>query len=291
MYLPKSKPMNLVISIITVCLNAARTLEQTLESVLDQAYPQLEYIVVDGGSTDGTLEIIEKYKSRLARVISEPDNGIYDAFNKGIRLASGDVVGILNADDRYAPWALSTVASAALAYPEEGVFYGKVAVTDEALHKWTVYPLGDPRRLSNNMSVAHPAVFVKKNLYEKYGLFDDSFKLAGDWDFMLRLYKAGERFCPIDKVLTAFANSGASSVPSIQLLRENRRVYFRRLDFMSAVKKTMKMGLKYCGRKTLDAVGAYRLYSRYRDENLLQVEASGTYIGSLEDLWNQEALS
>ncbi|MDR1377034.1 MAG: glycosyltransferase, partial [Synergistaceae bacterium] len=94
---------NIVFSIVTVCLNAAPTLEQALKSVLAQPYPHLEYIVIDGGSTDGTLRILDKYKDRLTRVISEPDGGIYDAFNKGIALATGDIVGLLNADDQYAP--------------------------------------------------------------------------------------------------------------------------------------------------------------------------------------------
>ncbi|MDR1378405.1 MAG: glycosyltransferase [Synergistaceae bacterium] len=273
-------------SIVTVCLNAASTVEKTIGSVLNQSYPNWEYIIVDGGSTDGTLEIIEEYKPRLARVISEPDKGIYDAFNKGVTLSTGDIVGILNADDQYAPWALSTVVESASIHPECGVFYGKLAFIDEALRKWTVYPLGDPSRLLNYASIPHPSVFVRRNVYKKYGLFDNNYSIVGDWDFLLRLYLEGERFCPIDRVLTAFANSGLSSTPSRRLLRENQKVYFRYLDFMSAVKKALRLELKFWGRKALDVSGTYGIYSRYRDRHILQVELLGTYVGSLEDIWS-----
>ena len=100
-------------SVITVCLNAAGTIKQSLESVLSQTLPPAEYIVVDGGSTDGTREIVERYRPRLTQVVFEPDDGIYDAFNKGLARATGDLVGILNADDLYAPWALETGCSTA----------------------------------------------------------------------------------------------------------------------------------------------------------------------------------
>ncbi|MDR1979025.1 MAG: glycosyltransferase [Synergistaceae bacterium] len=277
---------NPVFSIVTVCLNAASTLRGTIESVLGQNYPHLEYIVVDGGSTDGTREILDRYKDRLAKAISEPDDGIYDAFNKGVELAAGEIIGILNTGDRYAPWALSTVAEAARAHPECGVFHGKLAVIDETLSRWTVYPLGNSARLPRNMSIAHPATFVRKKMYEKHGLFDAAYKIAGDWDFALRLYLAGERFCPIDTVLTAFDNAGVSSVPSKRLLAENRRVCFRHLRFTSALRETIKGELRYRGRKILDLLGGYRAYVRYRDKRLLKAEASGAYTGSLNEVWN-----
>jgi len=276
------------ITVVTACLNAAAALERTLRSVLDQGCPGLEYIVVDGGSTDGTSEIIARYKTRLARVISEPDKGIYDAFNKGVALATGDVIGILNAKDLYAPWTLSSVAEAVECHPECGVFYGRMATIDAALRKWTVYSLGNHERLTNNMCIPHPATFVRKSLYERHGLFDESYAIAGDWDFALRLYLAGERFCPIGKVLTAFDNAGISSVPSRRLAAENRRVYFKHLDFITALRNTIKMELRYCGRKTMDALGVYRAYTRYRDDKILQVEASGSY--TEDGMWSELAL-
>ena len=218
-------------------------------------------------------------------MVSEPDRGIYDAFNKGVALATGDLVGILNADDQYAPWALQAVAEAEAVHPDCSVFYGKVAMVDLARRRWTVYPLRNSARLTEGMSVPHPAVFVRRTLYEKHGLFDTSFKVAGDWDLMLRLHLAGERFRPIDRVLAAFANTGVSSQVSRRLVAENRRVCFKRLKFSSAVRSMVKMELRYLGRKILEFSGTYQAYGRYRDAKILRPEASGAYGDSLDEVW------
>ncbi len=266
------------ITVITVCFNASATVGMAMDSVLSQEYPEVEYILIDGGSTDGTREILDRYRERLAYTVSEPDHGIYDAFNKGLRLASGDIIGILNADDQYAPWALATIAKAYSDNPGCGVFYGKLAVVDEERRKWTVYPLGDPTRLKDRMSIAHPAVFVTRGMYEKHGFFDERYKIAGDWDFMLRLFTAGEKFCPVNKVLAAFTNSGVSSVPSRRLIVENREIYNKYLTRPSALAKNVKMELKYLGRSFIDRTGLYNLYSRFRDGRILSVEGTGEYL-------------
>ena len=284
----KRKPV--AVTVVTVCLNAVRTVESTLRSVISQNWPALEYIVVDGGSTDGTLEVLEKYRPFLARLISEPDRGIYDAFNKGLALATGEVIGILNADDGYAPWTFGTVAEASRLHPECGVFYGKLAVVDEARRRWTVYPLGDHERLSDRM-IAHPAAFVRKTLYEKHGFFDENYKIAGDWDLFLRFWLAGERFRPIDRTLTAFGNAGLSSRPSRLLVRENLAIYRkyrgRTADLSGAayLKKIARAELKYWGRKGRELSGLYGLYSRCRDAQILHAEGWGAYDGP-EALWN-----
>jgi glycosyltransferase len=278
------------ITVITVCFNAAGTIEAALRSVVSQDYPGLEYIVVDGGSSDGTLDILEKYRPSLARLISEPDEGIYDAFNKGLALASGDVVGILNADDQYAPWALETVAEAARLHPESGVFYGKLAIIDRARRRWTIYPSSDHRRLSDSM-IAHPASFVRKALYERHGVFDKSYKIVGDWDLFLRFRLAGEGFCPIGRVLTAFDNGGLSSRPSRCLVKENKAIYRKyrgrdaALSGPAYLKKMVRAELKYWVRLGLDLSGLYGPYSRYRDKRILYAEDAGEYEGP-EALWN-----
>lgn len=272
-------------SIVTVCLNAAGTIEQALNSVLAQTCPPFEYIVVDGGSTDGTREILERYRSWLRHVVLEPDDGIYDAFNKGVARATGDVVGILNADDIYAPWALETVAEACRQHPEAGVFYGKLAVMDEARGCWTVYPVGDHRRLFSHMSIAHPATFVTRRMYEQYGLFDPSYRVSGDWEFILRLFRAGERFCSIDRVLTAFRNSGVSSAYTPRLLAENRRIYETILPPSAAWRAILKMYLKCWGKRLIGTLGMSGLYARWRDNRLLNAESSGAFRGDFELLW------
>jgi len=274
------------ITIITACLNARRTIEQTLRSVLDQNYPNLEYIIVDGGSTDGTLEIVEKYRDKLALVISEPDRGIYDAFNKGIRHAAGDVIGILNADDFYAPWALERIAGAYAASPESDVFFGKVVVIDAEGKKWRVYSAGSPECLVDRMSVSHPAVFAPKRTYETRGFFDEHYRIAGDWDYMLGLYMSGASFCAVNYVLTAFRFSGVSSSLSRRHMSENRRVYLKHIDKNAAIKKIIKMYIKYYGRLLLKLSGTYDFYAAYRDKCLIVPEVSGEYgLGGAESMW------
>ena len=269
-------------SIITVCLNAVSTIEQTLNSVLSQTLPSFEYIVIDGGSTDGTREVIEKHRTRLSHVVFEPDEGIYDAFNKGLALATGDIVGILNADDMYVPWALETVAEAASGNPESEIFYGNQVMLDESRRRWTIYPLEGHRNLLSSMSIPHPATFVRRSLYEKSGFFDDSFKITGDWDLILRFFKTGASFYPINRVLTAFRNSGISFQPSRRLLAENGRIYRANLSPSAAYKALAKMELRYWGRKCLNALKLYELYARYRDRYLLKVEMWGDFDGSAE---------
>jgi len=269
------------ISIITACLNAERTLEQTINSVLDQNYPHLEYIVVDGCSSDGTLGIIERYRSKLSNVVSEPDNGIYDAFNKGIRIASGDVIGILNADDFYMPWTLETVARAYGDYPESDVFYGKVAVIDEEKGCWKVYPLDSPNALIDRMSISHPAIFLPSRTYERWGLFDSTYKIAGDWDYMLRLFLNRAVFTPVDEVLAAFRLSGVSSILSRRLFEENSMVYRRHLGESAARRKIIKMYAKYFARSVMKVTGTYGIYASYRDRRIFSVQQSGEYCGDV----------
>ena len=276
-------------SIITICLNAAATIEQAMNSVLSQTRPPDEYIVIDGGSTDGTRDIIERYQHRLTQVVFEPDEGIYDAFNKGVSRASGDVIGILNADDLYAPWALERVAEARQNAPEAGVFYGKLAVVDEVRRCWTVYPLGTHRRLRDSMSIAHPATFVAREAYERCGVFDPSFKVSGDWDLMLRFLQEGVGFCPIDSVLTAFRNSGVSSGYSARLLDENARIYRKYLPSSAARSRILRMNLRRWGRGLVNGLGLAGLYARCRDKHILHAEAGGPFHGDFDALWREVA--
>jgi glycosyltransferase involved in cell wall biosynthesis len=273
------------ITVITACVNASRTIEQTLRSVLDQGYPNLEYIIIDGGSADGTLEIVEKYGTRLAAVVSEPDNGIYDAFNKGLALATGDLIGILNADDFYAPWTFERVADAYASHPECDAFFGKVAVIDERKKRWKIYSIGSEKGLTDSMSTPHPAVFLPRRTYDKWGFYDDSYRVAGDWDYALGLYMSGASFYPVNEVLTAFRDSGVSSLLSPRQLYENRLVYFKYLDRAAALRKVAKMYLKYYGRRFLQISRTYDIYAAYRDSELLNLELSGECGDDAAAMW------
>jgi len=181
------------ISLITVTKNSEKTLRDTFESVIRQGYPMLEYIVVDGASTDKTLEIIEGYKQKFdgtMRVVSEPDNGIYDAMNKGIALAEGEVIGILNSDDFFtSDDVLATVAKEIGTYD---ALYGDIHfVSPEDLTRPKRYYSSKffrPWLLRFGFAPAHPAFFLKKSCYEKFGCYATEFRLAADFDMFARLF-------------------------------------------------------------------------------------------------------
>ena len=173
---------SLKLSIITVSYNSASTIEQTIQSVLDQDYENFEYIIIDGGSTDGTVDLIEKYADRLAYYVSEPDNGLYDAMNKGISRASGDIVGMINSDDYYFPKAFKTVANAYMGHKlEDYIFWGDVMY--EIQGRIAGFR---PDNVKTGAFAPHPSMFCPKCIYERIGTYDTSFRLLADYDFMYR---------------------------------------------------------------------------------------------------------
>jgi glycosyltransferase involved in cell wall biosynthesis len=197
-------------SIVTPCLNAVKTLEATLESVAAQDYPLVEHIVVDGGSTDGTLELLKS--RREVRWISEPDEGLSDAVNKGIAMATGDLVGWLNADDLYHPGALAAVAEAFGKQPEAEWAFGRCGIIDgsgddirsgvTAYKNFFLRRYSFPLYLTHNF-VSSPATFVKRGAYAEVGTFDKSFKYSMDYDVWLRLARRGRPIF-IDAELASF---------------------------------------------------------------------------------------
>lgn len=181
------------VTVVTVCFNAADTIAATLLSVASQTHPDIEHIVIDGGSTDETLAQIEAHGAHLARVISEPDHGIYDAMNKGIRLATGDVVGMLNADDVYAaPDVLARVAQRMERESLDAV-YGDVAffhasAPDKTIRRFNS-GLFSPARIAWGWIPAHPTLFLKRSVFDSFGLYRTDFRIAGDYEFIARIFK------------------------------------------------------------------------------------------------------
>jgi glycosyltransferase involved in cell wall biosynthesis len=171
-----------LVSIITIVFNGEKHLQQTIESVLGQTYPNVEYIIIDGGSTDNTVSIINKYSSHLVYWISEKDKGISDAFNKGISKATGDIIGLINADDWYEN---DTVEKVVTAMKDHDVAYGNVVYWKNNKKEMVTYGRHD--YLINEMTVNHPTVFVKRDCYKRFGYFDKAYKFAMDYDFLLRL--------------------------------------------------------------------------------------------------------
>lgn len=179
------------ISIITVTYNSAATLEETIQSVIKQDYPDIEYIIVDGKSTDDTLKIIERYKNQISKLVSEKDKGLYDALNKGLEMASGDIIGILHSDDFYMhEKVLSHYAALFSANACDAVYadlyYVDKENTDKIIRKWKSGDFSSNSSFLNGWMPPHPTFFVKKEIYKKFGNFNTSFKSAADYELMLR---------------------------------------------------------------------------------------------------------
>lgn len=188
---PNLKPL---VSIITVCYLSERTIEDTILSVISQDYPFIEYIIVDGNSIDNTVQIIEKYDKYISKKISEPDNGIYDAMNKGILLATGDIIGILNSDDIfYDTEVLADVISEFEKCPELDILYGDLNYVskdniNKVVRNWVSKQYHDSFFEDGNVP-PHPTLFLRSRVYKEVGLFDLKYKLAADYEFMLRIFK------------------------------------------------------------------------------------------------------
>ena len=208
------------ISIITTSYNSAGTLRDTMESVLRQGYTDYEYIVVDGASKDGTVDIIREYEPRFEgrmRWVSEPDHGIYDAMNKGVAMATGDVVGLLNSDDFYTSDDILSTVAREFATPEApDAVYGDVHYVDEKDITKVVRYYSSRNFTRKHMRMgympAHPSFYVRRECYEKYGSFDISFRVAADFENLLRLIYINKiRIHYIEKDFVAMRMGGASS--------------------------------------------------------------------------------
>ena len=199
------------ISIITITYNSESTIEETIKSVVSQDYANLEYIIIDGASKDSTLAVVEKYRNRISKVVSEPDEGISDAFNKGIAMATGDVIGIINSDDVLLPGALKAVAEA---YDGEvGVYRGNVLMWDSASDTriQAVPSMKFPLHTFRKRIVCHPGTFVARWVYEKHGLFKKHFRFMMDVDILIRFYEAGVKFKYVPSDLAMFRLGGVTS--------------------------------------------------------------------------------
>lgn len=220
------------VSIITPCLNSVGTIRQTMESVLNQTYKDIEYIVVDGGSDDGTQELIKEYQPKFRgrmRYVSEKDKGIYDAMNKGIRMSHGRLIGIINSDDYYEPDAVENAVTHMTADRYQ-VVYGYCRVLN---NRQAVDVLKNSHQDLADQMIPHPACFVTRNVYCDFGMFLKTFRIANDYELMCRLYKSGEvKFIQIRKILANFRMGGTCSNVE-RMERENAIIayYHRMISF------------------------------------------------------------
>lgn len=209
----KKKPL---ISVVTICWNSASTLEETMQSVLSQDYDLIDYVIIDGGSTDGTLDIIRKHQSRLGYFISEPDKGISDAFNKGVKAAKGDMIVIINSDDILLPSALRQVAE----HYEKGkwdIYRCNVIIRNKETGftgrdipsmKFPLLPL--------QVNVDHQGTFVTPAAHEKWGYYDVNFRYMMDHDFLARCYQGGARmkYVPVDVAEFRLGGVSVAGIPA-----------------------------------------------------------------------------
>lgn len=214
------------ISVITVCYNSVKTIERTIKSVISQNYPHVEYIVIDGGSIDGTVEIIKQYERSISYWVSEKDYGIYDAMNKGLIHATGDIIAFLNSDDWYEEGVFDIVA---YYFREKKIqilcgdiyFHRNGLKSRKHINKKEV-----ENEIRVRMGYYHTAMFVRRDLFERYGMFDTRYKIVADYDWLLRVYDGHETIAVIDEVFSNFCSGGISSQYDMlnQHLQERKKV-------------------------------------------------------------------
>ena len=219
-----------LITVITVVFNGAGTLERTILSVINQSYDNVEFIIIDGGSTDKTLDIIHKYEHAIDYWVSEPDQGIYDAFNKAVSCASGDWICFLGADDfLWDDAALANlIPSLLIANPNTKLVYCRVGIVNA--QQELIYIAGEAwhlakPKLSTGMSVPHQGLLYRRSWFEQYGLFDTTYKIASDYENFLRGQPNETAEFITNCIFAGMSQGGVSSAPqnSIELLREVRR--------------------------------------------------------------------
>lgn len=203
------------ITLITVCYNSESTIKDTLESVLKQTYKNYEYLIIDGKSNDKTLEIVKSYEPKFnkkLKYISEKDKGLYDAMNKGIKMASGDIIGIINSDDVLATKDTLEIIINTFKKEKCDATYSNLEIKDEKLEKVVRVFNSKKGNYKLGWYPPHPTLYVKKEVYNKYGLYNQGYKIAADYDFMLRIMKDEKvKMSYINKVLVYMRSGGVST--------------------------------------------------------------------------------
>jgi glycosyltransferase len=218
------------ISVITAVYNNRATIAAALDSALAQSHDDVELVVIDGGSTDGTLEVLQGYADRIGVLVSEPDRGIYDALNKGLRLAGGEVVGFLHSDDLYADTEVLRRVAGAFSDVEVGAVYGDLLYVrkeapDQVVRTWRAGQF-TPALLARGWMPPHPTFYARRSVYEELGGFDTRYRIAADYDCMLRfLGRGGIRMGYIPEVLVKMRVGGASNRSLANILRKSAEDY------------------------------------------------------------------
>lgn len=269
------------ISIVTVCFNSAKTIEQTIKSVINQSYNNIEYIIIDGGSTDGTLDVIKKYEPYISYWVSEPDKGIYDAMNKGIRAATGELLGFINSDDWYEKDILGKYVNK-YQLDQADVLYGDLTIVDDsgaAQQHW----LCDDVCFDYfyfKMVIPHPTTFIKTKIL-KENMFSTKNKLVSDYELLLRLFVEGHKFQYVGKgTVVYFRNSGISA----------SKKWLGYLEYRRFLKKMIKEYHLLLPEKTKKQINNKRLFSIFdyiiekKQSKLLKVITNGLLTRQIKNI-------
>lgn len=229
------------ITVITVCYNSENTIEKSIKSVINQQYDDKEYIIIDGGSTDATLDIIKKYENYITKWISEPDEGIFDAMNKGIKLATGDIIAFLNSDDWYLDYTLSTVNNVFVNEKCDCVCCDNYVIDFDGTQRRHDILNESFEDIYKRMIFYHSAIFAHRKWFKKENNFDLKYKIAADYDWMLRVINHGAKLFYLHQPVFTFCYGGVSSVNRVECAREaweiailhlplNRKSYIKDID-------------------------------------------------------------
>ncbi|MFV8374689.1 glycosyltransferase family 2 protein [Flavobacterium sp. LB1P71] len=243
------------ISIITVCYNREATIAKSIESVLEQDYPNIEYIIIDGNSTDGTQEIIQSYSEKISKYISESDKGMYDAINKGLSMATGEIVGLMHSDDVF--YDRSVVSKIVTAFKKgphtDGVYGNGIYITNDTEERMVRNRIGgayDFEKLKSGWLPLHPTVYLKKSLIERYGYYNLDFKIASDTEFLLRyLFQHKIKMVYLNAYVVKMRMGGLSTsyTRAFEVLQEDYKIY--KYHHISAIRavflKKIKALLQY----------------------------------------------
>jgi len=209
-------------TIITVVRNGSDTLQRCINSIKSQKYKDFEYLIIDGASSDGTLEIVRENADVISLAVSEKDRGLYFAMNKGLELARGKYVGILNADDIYYPETLELVRDVIIKESNSDVIYGAMSYFSQPNKTHFIHS----DELSKKM-IFHPTCFVSNEAYKKHGNFNTKYRVAADYEFIMRCYKANAKFVGIDSVLASFSDGGTSARLRLRSIVETSEIQAR----------------------------------------------------------------
>jgi glycosyltransferase involved in cell wall biosynthesis len=231
----KSEVSQPFFTIITVVRNGSTTLQRCINSIKSQEFKDFEYLIIDGASSDGTLEIIRENADVISFALSEEDQGLYFAMNKGLRLAKGKYIGILNADDVYFPHTLDLVQEAIRKDPNSDILYGAMSYFGQPDKVYFIHS----DELINRM-IFHPTCFVSSETYKRIGQFDTKYQVAADYEFMMRCLKAGENFLAIKHVLATFSEGGTSARLRFRSIMETSEIQAR-FNHESFYRKYLKL--------------------------------------------------